>query len=173
MGKVYYIVLLALFLLFINPNQALGDYDVAENSSSTVDTNINHFDYKEVRLKSYLSTYNSPLSNHADDFVDSSTKYDLDWRLVTSITGVESTFAKHMPSNSYNAYGWANGKYSFESWEDSIDHVSETLRTKYMNKGADDVYKIGRIYAPPSTTWASKVDYFMNKIDPLPLEFSL
>ena len=78
-----------------------------------------------------------------------------------------------MPKNSYNAYGWANGNYKFKSWENSIDIVSNTLRDKYLNKGALSIRQIARIYAPPSKTWANNVKFFINKIDPLPLEYTL
>jgi hypothetical protein len=97
----------------------------------------------------------------------------LDYRLVPSISGVESTFGKHIPFNSYNAYGWANGNYSFTSWEDSISHVSETLKKSYIDKGAPSIAKIARRYAPPSTTWGNKVSYFIGKIDSLPLNFDI
>lgn len=159
--------------MIINPTPVMGARDVAEGSSSLSVESVTHLEYKEVRLKSFLESYNSPLSDYAGDFVETSEKYGLDWRLLASIAGVESTFGKRIPTNSYNAYGWANGQYSFESWEDSIDHVSKILRTRYIDRGADDIYKIGRIYAPPSPTWAVKVNHFMSKIDPIPLEFSL
>ena len=85
--------------------------------------------------------------------------------MVPAITGVESTFGKQIPTNSYNAYGWANGAYLFESWEQSIDHVSQVLKEKYVERGLDTPYKMGPVYAPPSKTWASKVVYFMNQIE--------
>ncbi|MFC1649857.1 hypothetical protein ACFL2C_04070 [Patescibacteria group bacterium] len=168
-----YTVLLAISILITNPKQVSGYTGITQTNSATLATRVHDNDYKEVKLRSFLQTYNSPISNQAEIFVKSANDNGLDWRLVPSITGVESTFGKHIPSNSYNAYGWANGKYAFESWEESIDHVSKTLKEKYIDRGADDVYKIGRIYAPPSPAWPGKVDYFMNKIDPLPLEFSL
>ena len=130
-------------------------------------------DYRAQNLKNFLEEFNSPLTDYADEFVASADKYGLDYRLVPAITGVESTFGKQIPENSYNAYGWANGAYSFESWEDSIDHVSMTLRTKYIDKGAPTIAKMARRYAPPSSTWAGKVRYFVGKIDKLPVSFDI
>ena len=99
-------------------------------------------------------------------------KYGLDWRLIPAIAGVESSFGKKMPIHSYNAYGWANGKYRFNSWEESIDIVSKTLKEKYIDKGANDLYKIARIYAPPSKTCARNVEFFVKQMDPKPFEIN-
>lgn len=123
-------------------------------------------DERAGRLRIYLASHNSPLTEYARVFVAKADKYDLDWKLVASIAGVESTFGKKIPVNSYNAYGWNGGKYYFKNWEDGIDTVSKTLREKYADKwGADTVYEIAPYYAPPSTTWADKVVYFMNQIE--------
>lgn len=117
------------------------------------------------KLRRFLAYYDSPLASYAPVFIETASKYNLDWKLVAAITGVESTFGKAIPFNSYNAYGWANGAYYFKSWEESIGVVSKTLRENYVNRGADTVEKIAPIYAPPSQTWAGKVLYFMDKIE--------
>jgi len=131
------------------------------------------FDYRVYNLENYLKSHNSPLAEYSQEFVAYADTYGLDYRLVPAITGVESTFGKRIPRNSYNAYGWANGEYRFTSWEDSISHVSATLRVKYMDKGAESINEIGRRYAPPSKTWAGKVKFFMDKIDPMLVTFDL
>ncbi len=130
------------------------------------------FDLRVFKLTMFLKKYHSPLEPYASYIIQKADEYSLDWRLVAAISGVESTFGKNMPRNSYNAYGWANGVYKFHSWEESLEIVSKTLREKYVNRGADSVEKIGRIYAPPSKTWAGKVKYFMNKIDSSPVDFT-
>ncbi len=131
------------------------------------------YDYRVLRLKTFLESYDSPLSVSAADFVAYADFYNLDYRLVPAITGVESTFGKRIPLDSYNAYGWANGNYKFESWQDSIATVSSTLKTKYLDRGISTVNKIGRVYAPPSSTWAGKVKYFMYQIDPIPVSYDI
>lgn len=120
-------------------------------------------------LKTYLERYNSPLSEMAPVFVAEADKNNIDWRLVASIAGLESTFGKHIPYQSYNAWGWGiygDNTHSFESWEDGIATISKGLRTNYMDKwgAGDDIYKIGKIYAA-SPTWAQRVEFFMNQID--------
>lgn len=137
---------------------------------------------KRVRqLRLFLAFYKSPLEQYAADFVSLADKYGLDWKLVPSITGAESTFGKFIPYGSYNAYGWANGEYRFQNWSESIEIVTKTLKERYINRGADTVEKIAPIYAPPSKTWARNVRYFMDKLenfepqpeDPHPLTLSL
>ncbi len=118
-------------------------------------------------LRGFLEKYSSPLTLYADTFIKNANDYRLDWRLVAAISGVESTFGKHIPYNSYNGWGWGvygNNVIYFSSWEEGIETVSEGLRINYMNKWkATNVYEIGRIYAA-DPTWARKVDYFMQKI---------
>jgi hypothetical protein len=131
------------------------------------------FDYRVYTLRKFLSKYNSPLTPYSSEFIAQADFYGIDYRIVPAITGVESTFGKHIPTNSYNAYGWANGNYSFTSWTDSIKVVSQTLKYKYIDKGATSIAKISKIYAPPSTTWGIKVQHFVSKIDTLPMSFDI
>ena len=122
-------------------------------------------DQRTIMLKQYLLNHNSPLAIYAKFLIQKSDQYQLfDWRLLPAIAGVESTFGKFMPDNSYNAWGWANGNYVFSSWEDAIDEVSKTLKEKYINRGLNTVDKIAPVYAPPSSAWAGKVKYFIEQI---------
>jgi hypothetical protein len=130
-------------------------------------------DFRTQILEDYLSSHNSPLAGSASDFIYYADKYNIDWRLVAAIAGVESTFGKQIPINSYNAYGWNNGNYSFKSWAESIEVVSKALRENYYDKGATSIDKIARRYAPPSNTWNWKVKFFMGKIDSFPLGFTI
>ena len=131
------------------------------------------FDYRVYTLRKFLSGFNSPLTPYSPEFVKQADLYGVDYRIVPAISGVESTFGKFIPYNSYNAYGWANGKYAFNSWPESIGVVNKTLKKNYIDKGAVSISSIARIYAPPSTTWGTKVAYFVSKIDTLPLSFDI
>ena len=171
LNKLTYILIIIVLFVF----NAKGTYaqETADASASFKVKGNNSFDYRVQNLKNYLESHKSPLADYAKDFVSYADTYNLDYRMVPAITGVESTFGKRIPSNSYNAYGWANGEYKFSSWEDSIGHVSMTLKTKYIEKGAASIAKIAKRYAPPSTTWGRNVKFFMKKIDPMPVAFSL
>ena len=126
---------------------------------------FNQPDMRVKKLAGFLEFYHSPLAGLAAHLVESADKYQIDWRLVPAITGVESTFGKFIPANSYNAYGWNNGLYKFGSWEESITHVTKTLAEKYVARGLDTPWKIAPVYAPPSKTWAGNVAFFIKKLD--------
>lgn len=116
-------------------------------------------------LADYFYKYNSPLEYQAQDFVDAADKYNLNWKLVPAISGVESTFGK--ASYGYNAWGWGiygNQALGFNSWKDGIYTVSGGLRENYIDKGLTDPYSINKAYAA-SSTWGSRVTYFMNDLD--------
>ena len=118
-------------------------------------------------LKEFLESYNSPLAPFAEDFVNTADTYNLDWRLVAAISGVESTFGHQIPQGSYNGWGWGvygNNVIYFPSWKDGIQTISKGLRERYMDgRGATNVYEIGRTYAA-SPAWASHVENYMNRI---------
>ncbi len=117
-------------------------------------------------LAKYLARFDSPLQYHAQDFVDAARMYDLDWKLIPSIAGVESTFGKQIPGG-YNAWGW--GVYGtqaiyFSSWRDGIFTLAKGLREGYLNKGLTDPYAINRVYAA-SPRWGANVTFFMNDLN--------
>lgn len=129
------------------------------------------YDVREVKLSKYLKSVNSPLAEHASTFVREADKNALDYRLLPAIAGVESTFARNYIITSHNAYGWGGGKIYFQSWEEGIAKISNDLKTKYVDRGADTVEKISWIYCPPGNLiWAAKVRYFMNKIEETEVE---
>lgn len=117
-------------------------------------------------LKAYLAKYNSPLEYSANDFIEAADKNQLDWKLVPSIAGVESTFGKHIPGG-FNGWGW--GVYGdqaiyFSSWREAIFTISEGLKTRYVDRGLTDPYSMNRVYAA-SPAWGGHVVYFMNDLD--------
>jgi hypothetical protein len=118
-------------------------------------------------LTSFFKQYDSPLTPYAADFVKAADRYNLDWRLVAAISGVESTFGKQIPVNSYNAWGWGvygDNVIRFNSWTDGINTVSQGLRERYMDQwGGQDIYQIGAMYAA-SPAWAGHVELYLNRI---------
>ena len=155
------IALTAVFFL----SQPVFAQEKIAGSSAVLETPQFQVDERVAKLEKFLESYDSPLAKYADKFIEAADKYGLDWKLLPAITGVESTFGKQIPAGSYNAYGWANGAFYFESWEQSINLVSKTLKEKYLDRGLDTPYKIGPVYAPPSKTWAWKVVSFMKQIE--------
>ncbi len=123
-------------------------------------------DPRVLILKKYLAQFNSPLQDHAGDFVKYADEYDLDWKLVASIAGLESTYGKRIPGG-YNAWGW--GVYGtqamgFESWTHGIYTVSKGLKEDYISRGLTNPYLMNTRYAS-SPTWGIRVDFIMHQID--------
>jgi hypothetical protein len=160
------LIVSAMFLISIQTARA-AEATVAGNSARLENKALGlpEADARVEKLENYLASFNSPLAEYAATFVAEADKNGIDWKLVPAITGVESTFGKHIPYNSYNAYGWANGEGRFGSWEESIAHVSKFLKEKYYNRGLDTPAKIAPVYAPPSKTWGGNVALFMKRLD--------
>jgi len=124
-------------------------------------------DYRLTILKKYLSQFNSPLIDHAQDFLDASDSYSVDWRLVPAIAGVESTFGKRIPGDSYNGWGW--GVYGdkvlrFTSWRQAIFAVTKGLKQNYLDQGLTNPFSINKKYAS-DPEWGQTVTYFLNDLD--------
>jgi len=169
MGKVF-VAISALFLIVLSQTQKIYAQEYSAGSSAELFKPVmEKISDSRVRvLAEYLKQHNSPLAPYAVTFVGVADKYDLDWKLVAAISGVESTFGREIPYESYNGWGWGiygDNMIRFSSWNEGIETISEGLRNKYINKwGAQDVYAIGRFYAA-SPTWAQRVIYFMDSIE--------
>ena len=157
---------LLLFTLLIITPKTYAEEKSSDSSAnfSKIIASMKASDGRAKVLKAYLERYNSPLAPYAKTFITAADQYNLDWRLVAAISGVESTFGKAEPVDCYN--GWGFGIYGtqtlcFPTYREAIFTISKSLRQQYMDKwGAADVYAIGHYYAA-SPTWASRVSYFM------------
>jgi hypothetical protein len=165
MKKIIGLIILILIFSFspVYAQEAGSSASLASNSSSVSRSTTKEILLKKKVIKTVLSRYHSPLVSEVDAFVDSCIKYEIDCYWVVSIAGVESTFGKAIMPGTYNGWGWGGGTIYFKDWSDGIDIVSKGLKTRYIDQGADTIEKIAHIYAPPSTTWASHVYYFMNQ----------
>lgn len=169
------IILLAVVAaIILIPQRAFAQQSSASSATVQLPTvTKTGVDNRVKILTSYLNQYDSPLAPHASEFVAAADKYNLDWRLVAAISGVESTFGKEIPNNSYNAWGWGvygNNVINFKSWNNGIDTVSQGLRERYMDQwGGKDIYQIGAVYAS-SPAWAGHVQLYLNKISEFALD---
>lgn len=130
--------------------------------------NIRNTDLRVVALEKVFKKYNSPLEPYASDFVKTADKYNVDWKLLPAISGLESSFGVYQMAGSYNSYGWGGGRIYFPSWESGIDTVISGLKTNYIGDNSYSPYTIGPTYSE-SPTWAPRVERFMDEID---LEYS-
>ena len=161
-NKLLVIFSILIALLFSNMT-GLSDKP-AENIMQEIEAR--ELDGEAMVLAQYFAQYNSPLQFHAQDFIDASRQFNVDWKLVPAIAGVESTFGKFIPGG-YNAWGWGvygNQAIYFTSWRQAIFEVTKGLREKYLDRGLMDPYSMNRIYAS-SPYWGGKVTYFMADLE--------
>ena len=131
-------------------------------------------DPRVLAMSEFLSDYNSPMQPFAQTIIDEADKYGLDWRLVVSISGVESAFGNLIPAGTNNGWGWRginkneDGWSVFPSWEESIAHVTERISIGY---GRDlTPFDMEATYCPPcgrnpAHAWANGVTRYMNELD--------
>lgn len=173
MSLVIFIILsLALFLF---SRTAQSSEKVAEESASLVKKERFEFSHssllnqpprylvKERVIKKVLKKYHSPLASYSGTFIDACLKHDLDCYLLPAISGLESSFGIYIYPDSYNPFGWGGGYIKFENWEEGIETVARALRENYLDQGVENLYQIGRIYAPPSQSWANRVDFYLTQ----------
>ncbi len=133
--------------------------------SGTTSIKANEHDARVAQMRVVLSKYNSPMIGLEDVLISTAEKYGLDWTLMAAIAGTESSFAKRMPYNCNNPYGWGiygDNKLCFESLEASIEGVASGLAKKY---NISSIESIARTYNKVSTDgWISHTKFFMNKI---------
>jgi len=138
------------------------------NLPSTIQTT----DARTIAMFNFLIDYNSPMYPNAQTFIDEADKYGLDWRLVASISGVESAFGRLISPNSYNGWGWKGDPTQewshFTDWDDGISTVTERLALGYGTNMTP--YQIEPIYCPPcgatqAHAWANGVQGYMNALN--------
>jgi len=167
---IFALVLFASWLMKPAPASA-SEWLVAEPSGQIKADNLGQdnadtVDYRYLRLVGYLESARSPLKDYSWELVQTADAFEIDWRLVPAIAGLESSFGLRMVEGTFNAYGWAGGYYQFSNWPNSISYVTERLRNNYYNRGLKLPTQIGFVYAPPNPSWGGLVVSIMEKISP-------
>ena len=121
-------------------------------------------------VKNYLEKYNSPIVSYAEEIIQVSDKYGLDYRLLPAIAQQESNLCKIIPPNTYNCWGWgihSAGTLGFDSYSEGLEIVARGLKTKYIDKGFVTVEEIMSKYNPtsPDGAWGKGVASFMEKME--------
>ena len=163
------VIFAIILLLVFSKGVALATEPASRSSAALIEISaVKPTDERVRALESYLERYNSPLAPYASDFIENADKYQLDWKLLPAIAGLESGFGKQIPPYSYNAWGWGiygNSVLRFASWSEAISTISKGLREGYLRDNPEsNPYMIGPTYAA-SPTWAVRVDGFMASIE--------
>jgi hypothetical protein len=119
-------------------------------------------DYRRVQLQAFFGKYDCPAKEYSDDFLIAADSYDLDWRLLPSISFLESTGGKASRNN--NLFGWNSGRATFETARAGILAVGYQLAHAeiYRSKNLDEMLAIYN----PTGEYARKVKSVMAQIAP-------
>jgi hypothetical protein len=93
------------------------------------------FDLREGILRRFFIDNHCPAERYAAVFVKEADDFGLDWRLLPSLSFIESGGGRYAKGN--NLFGWANGKAAFESFADAIHHVASVLALGRPYRGKD------------------------------------
>jgi hypothetical protein len=119
-------------------------------------------DYRFEVLTSFFQKAACPAERYAQAFLDAADLYDLDWRLLPSLSYVESTGGKAAKNN--NFFGWDSGKAEFDSPAAGIHEVGYRLANSslYKDKELDDILATYN----SSADYGRKVKFVMRQIAP-------
>lgn len=129
----------------------------AANGPSDFDQQLAEIPYKKEqeadprlkRLEKFLQQRGAPVFRLAGDFLLAADENSLDWRLLPSISILESGGGKYFKKN--NIFGWANCERGFPSIQYGIHLVAKRLGNSslYRDKDLDQVL----------TTYNPRVEY--------------
>jgi hypothetical protein len=152
-------LLIGLGLIAIPISVGMAAPSVASQATRTVPKPC---DPRTERLKAFFSRLHCPIANMAAEFIRVADENQLDWRLLPSISVIESGGGKACKNN--NIFGWDNGNQAFTSVPSGIREVAYKLSRSPLYRGRDVRGKL-RIYNP-NAEYAQSVMTVMNRIAP-------
>src|ERR1700728_2609200 len=120
-------------------------------------------DARIVRLRAFFAKLRCPVAYLSQDFVEAADDNQLDWRLLPSISVVESGGGKAARNN--NIFGWNNGNQLFPTLRAGINQVAFKLGKSSLYRDRDSASKL-RIYNPDENYVHTVMDV-MNRISPV------
>jgi hypothetical protein len=120
------------------------------------------FDLREAILRKFFNDNHCPVEPYSGLFVSEADEHKLDWRLLPSLSFVESGGGKY--AHGFNLFGWANGKTTFDSISDAVHHVAAALSLGKAYRGKDLAGKL--LTYNPRAEYSFAVTNVMKKIYP-------
>ena len=119
-------------------------------------------DPRHIALQSFFHRWECPAEQFTSTFLEAADDYRLDWRLLPSLSFVESTGGKG--ARNYNLFGWENGKAQFTSYAAGIHEVGYRLSHSdlYRSKSLDGLLMTYN----PDPDYAQLVKTVMRRIHP-------
>ena len=164
------IELLAFYVL-LTYEPKLPTQPIHAGSSATLEKKIPS---EVTAIRRFFEGYNSVLANYSQDFYDVSQAQGLDYRILPSISMVESSGGKNAPSCAkLNPFGWSSttspcGFYRFSSYQEAIHIVGEGLgrnRAYAKFKDTGSISELAKVYNPGGKEkWVKDIKFFMGKL---------
>ena len=120
-------------------------------------------DPRTVRLEKFLWKLHCPVAPLAEDFVHAADDNQLDWRLLPSISVIESGGGKAYRHN--NLFGWDQGNRVFPTIRAGLNEVAFKLGRSSLYRNRNSLQKL-RLYNPDAT-YPGRVMAVMNRISPV------
>ncbi len=119
-----------------------------------------HQDARLDAVRGFFEKTGCPAREYSQAFLDAADDYSLDWRLLPSISFVESTGGKAAPHN--NIFGWDNGRSRFSSPTAAIWGVAYQLGHSklYRDRSLNQLLALYN----PNPGYAAKVKSAMQQI---------
>jgi hypothetical protein len=135
---------------------------VSPRQSQNVPEHRYQQDPRLKRLQKFFGKGDCPAQKYSNVFLEAADAYDLDWRLLPSISFVESTGGKWARNN--NLFGWDSGRAGFASPIAGIHAVGYSLAYSdlYRDKDVDEILATYN----PNAEYAEKVKSVMRRISP-------
>jgi hypothetical protein len=102
---------------------------------TAVEAKVPREDPRMPALKAFFERYDCPVSSLRAEFLTAADENDLDWRLLPSISLIESGGGKAMANN--NLLGWGSSSKSFPSVRAAIHTVASRLANSKLYKDKD------------------------------------
>lgn len=120
-------------------------------------------DPRAVRLKAFFAKLHCPVTDLSEEFIHAADDNQLDWRLLPSISVIESGGGKAYRNN--NIFGWNNGSDPFPTIRAGLNEVAFKLGRSPLYRNRNLLGKL-KMYNPYNT-YAASVLSVMNRISPV------
>ena len=127
---------------------------------------VSQKDPRWILVKQFLLNNGAPAHRYADDFLLAADMNGLDWRLLPSISIIESGGGREARNN--NMFGWDNCKVRFRTTKEGIYRVASWLKNSSVYRSKTTVDQILWTYNP-GKEYSRKVRALMAQLGPLDL----
>ena len=147
------------------PSKVANEWESKDINSQVLGVEIT--DKRPFVVSDFLKR--TPLESYSSYIVEVSDKYGIDYRLIPSIAMKETGGGRTTKEDTFNAWGFENGRTRWGSWEEAIDTVARTLKNRYINRGLTTPDLMMPVYAPPAMEngggWAVAINSYFHRME--------